>query len=365
MPIINKSNFKANFFFRNADLATIWTALFRPKAKINFTRERLETTDGDFIDLDWSKVSNIKSQPEKFHMQGFRVSRNRSLLGVNEVTRYESNAADGTFQAGSKLAILCHGLEGSSDNAYITNAAAALNRNNYDACALNYRGCSGEPNRLLKSYHSGKTEDLDLLINHVVSNYDEIYLVGFSVGGNICLKYLGERSSSVSPKIKAAVTFSVPVSLESCAFELARPRNYIYMKNFLLKLKEKTKIKEQLFPGQISTENFSQVKNFLDYDEEFTAPLNGFKSAIDYWTQASSNRVLEKISVPSLIVNAKDDPFLGEACYPVEVAKANPNLFLEIPEHGGHVGFTSCNFTNTYWQENRILEFLFSIDRGL
>lgn len=316
MPIINKSNYKASFFFKNADISTIWTALFRPKAKINFTRERLETSDGDFLDLDWTKVSS------------------------------------------NKLVILCHGLEGSSDNAYITNAAAALNANGYDACALNYRGCSGEPNRLLKSYHSGKTEDLDLLINHSLPCYDEIYLVGFSVGGNICLKYLGERSESVEIKIKAAVTFSVPVSLESCALELAKSRNFIYMKNFMLKLKEKTRIKEQLFPGQITTKGFSKLKNFLDYDEKFTAPLNGFKDAIDYWTQSSCASVLHQIKIPSLIVNALDDPFLGADCYPVEAAQDNPSLFLEMPQHGGHVGFTTCNAQNNYWQENRILEFL-------
>lgn len=315
MPLVESSSYKAPWIFRNPDLSTIYTALFRAKARLNFTRKRIETPDGDFLDLDWSNVSS------------------------------------------KKLAILCHGLEGSSDNAYITNAALALNDNAYDVCALNYRGCGGEPNRLLKSYHSGKTEDLDLLITNNIDDYDEIYLVGFSVGGNICLKYLGERASSLDPRIKAAVTFSVPVSLESCALELARPRNFIYMKNFLLKLKEKTRIKEKLFPGLINTRDFSEIKNFLDYDERYTAVLNGFKDAKDYWTQASCEKVLSEIKIPSLIVNALDDPFLGEECYPREAANSNENLFLEMPEKGGHVGFTSLNLGNKYWQESRILEF--------
>jgi predicted alpha/beta-fold hydrolase len=315
MPLIEDSSYKAPWIFKNTDLSTIYTACLRPKAKLKFIRERLDTPDGDFIDIDWSKISS------------------------------------------KKLAILCHGLEGSTDNAYVTNAALVLNQNAYDTCALNYRGCSGEPNRLLKSYHSGKTEDLDLLINYILPSYEEIYLVGFSVGGNICLKYLGEKAYNLDSKIKASINFSVPVSLESCALELAKPRNFIYMKNFLLKLKEKIRIKESLFPAQITSQNFSRIKNFLDYDESFTAPLNGFNSAKDYWTQSSCASFLAKIKVPSLIINAIDDSFLGEDCYPIECAKKNSNLFLEMPEHGGHLGFTTCNPSNIYWQEERIIEF--------
>jgi len=307
MPIIESSSYKPPLFFRNAHVSTIYTALFRQNARVKFTRERLETPDNDFLDLDWIKRDS------------------------------------------SRLAILCHGLEGSSDNAYISNTAKTLSE--YDICALNYRGCGGEPNRFIKSYHSGKTEDLAAVIDSALDDYEEIYLVGFSVGGNLCLKYLGERAASVDPKIKAAVAFSVPVSLESCAIELAKPENFVYMKKFLVRLEEKIKIKEELFPGELSSENFHRIKNFLDYDEKFTAPLNGFKDAKDYWTQSSCARVLDGITVPSLLVSAQDDPFLGEACYPVEAAKQNPNFFLEIPEYGGHVGFGT-------WQEKRILDFL-------
>ena len=307
MPIIENSSYKAPLFFRNAHLSTICTALFRANAEMKFTRERLETSDNDFVDLDWIK------------------------------------------RGSSKLAILCHGLEGSSDNAYISNAAKTLS--DYDICALNYRGCSGEPNRLVKSYHSGKTEDLAAVIDSAIADYGEIYLIGFSVGGNLCLKYLGERSSEVDSKIKAAVVFSVPVSLECCAIQLAKPENFIYMRKFLVRLEEKIKGKEKLFPGELSSENFYKIKSFLDYDEKFTAPLNGFKDAKDYWTQSSCARVLDGITTPSLLVSAKDDPFLGEACYPAEAARKNPNFFLEMPEHGGHVGFGA-------WQEERIVNFL-------
>lgn len=298
---------------------TVTTALFRPNAKLNYYRERIYTPDYDFLDLDWSRINS------------------------------------------KKLVILLHGLEGSASANYITNAIKHLNESGYSACALNYRGCSGEPNNLLKSYHSGKSEDLDLVVEHVKDLFQEIYLLGFSVGGNICLKYLGENADTLNPKIKAAATFAVPVSLESCAYELAKPANYLYMKNFLLKLKQKIKEKEKKFPGKISTKGYSKLKNFVDYDEKYTAPLNGFSGAKDYWTQASSNRVLDRINIPTLIVNSLDDPFLGEECYPVEIANKNPNLKLELPEKGGHLAFWQLE-PGKYWQEARILEFFENLE---
>ncbi len=315
MPVLNKSTYKAPFLFRNAYFSTIYTALLRQKASISFKRERVSTPDGDFLDLDLS------------------------FIGSN------------------KLVVVCHGLEGSTDNSYVTNATKYLNENNFDVCALNYRGCSGEPNCLIKSYHSGKTEDLDLVINKYLEEYDEIYLLGFSVGGNICLKYLGDEAETVDPKIKKAACLSVPVSLRSCAIELAKPENYIYMKNFLLKLEEKMKIKEEIFPGEISTKNFHKIKNFKDYDARYTALLNGYKSAEDYWAKASSLPVLEKIKIPALLVNALDDPFLGEECFPYEAARQNENFILECPRYGGHLGFTSLNIFGKTWQEKRVLEF--------
>ncbi|MBT6842189.1 MAG: alpha/beta fold hydrolase [Candidatus Melainabacteria bacterium] len=318
MPIIKESSYKAPWVYRNPHLGTIIPSLLRRRAKVNYSRERITTPDDDFLDLDWSKTNS------------------------------------------KELAIVCHGLEGSSKSPYIGHAVKSLNQGGIDAIAMNYRDCSGEPNKLPKSYHSGKTEDLALLIDHVQANYDTIYLIGFSIGGNLVLKYLGEQGSSVLNKIKLGIVFAVPLCLEACARQLAKYENMIYMKYFLYQLHRKIKKKMKIFPGLIDDRDFSKIKSFYDYDRAYTAPLNGFKDEYDYWAQASCKNHLNDIKVSTLIVNSIDDPFLAGDCYPMKDAMQNENIFLETPEHGGHMGFASWG--DIYWWQERMMEVILSID---
>ena len=314
MPVIH-SSYRSPFFLRNGHLSTIYPTLFRRRSSPSIVRERLELPDGDFIDLDWSE------------------------------------------QKCSRLAIIGHGLEGESSAKYMLGLSVALRKRGWDTLAWNCRGCSGEPNRLLRSYHSGVSGDLGHVIAHAIpKGYQSIALIGFSLGGNIVLKYLGEQGSNLHPEVKAGVTFSVPCDLTSSSLRLAEWDNKIYMSHFMDGLKDKIIQKNKMFPGRLNLNGIKSIKTFSQFDDRFTAPLNGFLDARDYWLRASSKPHLEAIQIPSLMIQAANDPFLTEACFPKKIAKASKSLHLEIPRHGGHVGFISRG--SEYWSETRCAEFL-------
>jgi uncharacterized protein len=222
--------------------------------------------------------------------------------------------------------------------------------------AWNYRGCSEEMNRQLRFYHSGATDDLGLVINHAaqLNRYDEIYLIGFSLGGNMTLKYLGEEK--VCPLIKKAIVFSVPLHLESSCRKISRPSNRIYANRFLRSLKNKIRIKSRLMSG-LDTKPLEGIKTIMQFDDIYTAPLHGFKDAITYYTACSSINFIQKIEIPTLIVNTMNDPFLPEECIPVSLLKGHGFVKLETPARGGHVGFASFSKDGLYWSENRALQF--------
>lgn len=318
MPVIHHSSYRPPFFLRNGHLQTIYPNFFRHQEGVTYERKRLETPDGDFLDLD------------------------RSAVGAQ------------------RAAILAHGLEGNSTRTYLLGMVIALNGQGWDAVACNFRGCSGEPNRKLRFYHSGDTSDLRTVITHVLQNggYKQLALIGFSLGGNVILRYLGEQGADARRKIAAAVTFSVPCDLAGSARRMARLENAVYMKRFLKLLHEKIREKMEAFPGEIDDHGYQRMRTFEDFDERYTAPLHGFRSAHDYWTRASSKPLLPRIAIPTLLVNALDDPFLSPSCYPYEEAGNNPYLFLETPATGGHVGFVTINRDGEYWSETRALEFL-------
>jgi len=314
--------FKPKFPLKNGHISTVWATLFR-KHEILYSRERIPTTDQDFLDLDWIKNGN------------------------------------------SKLLIIGHGLEGSSSSTYMIGLANYAQQHNYDIVAINWRGCSGEPNLLLSSYHTGKSEDLDTVVNHITSSYDypEIYLSGFSMGGNICLKYAGEKGASIPHQVKGIVAISVPVDLESSSYQLAKPQNNLYMFRFLRTLKKKYLQKLESFPdSNLNTAEILKSKSFLDFDEHFTAPVNGFKNAVDYWTKASSKPHLSNIKIPTLLINALNDPFLAPDCFPYEESKHNDNFHLITPKYGGHVGFIENPIKlKTTWTEKKIIQFFSEI----
>ncbi|MCK8602770.1 YheT family hydrolase [Desulfoferrobacter suflitae] len=317
MPLFSPSSYSPPPFFSHGHVQTIFPALFRKVHGVSYQRERISTPDDDFLDLDWSTT------------------------GAN------------------RLAILSHGLEGNSNRSYILGMARALNRRGWDALAWNFRGCSGEPNRSIRFYHSGATEDLHAVVAHVEArkSYAAIVLIGFSMGGNITLKYLGERSPHIAA-LKAAVAFSVPCDLRAGSIKMAEFSNTIYMIRFLRTLHHKIRNKMRLMPAQINDIGYRQIKTFQQFDDRYTAPLHGFENAQDYYRKASCKQFLKNISIPALLINARNDPFLAPSCFPLAEAQHNPNLYLEIPESGGHVGFIDFNPAGEYWSEQRAMQFI-------
>lgn len=319
MPQVN-SNYTPPFLFRNGHFATIYSGIIRSVNGVVQKRERITLSDGDFLDLDWSDSSTPTQ----------------------------------------KLVVLLHGLEGDAQRPYITGSAKILNQNGYDTCAVNYRGCSGEPNKKYRSYHSGATEDLIEVLDHILNtrNYSEIYLKGFSLGGNLLLKYLGE-GNDIPKELKGAVAVSVPCNLHDSCKQLLSKKNIMYAIRFKGNLLGKLREKQQLFPEKISDADIKRIKTLKDFDDIYTSRAHHFKNALDYYEQSSSLQFLPSINVPSLIINAKDDSFLGPECYPVKETDENPQLYLETPNYGGHVGFWGKN--NITYTEKRALDFFDSI----
>ena len=312
MPVI-PSRFRPPAFLANGHVQTILPVLLPRRIMLPFSRERLELPDGDFLDLDCSRAGH------------------------------------------SRLAILTHGLEGNSSQKYIRGMAQTLHAARWDVLAWNFRGCSEEPNRLLRAYHSGDTADLAAIIAQ--SNYPRIALIGFSLGGNVTLKYVGEAPPH--PAIVAAAAISVPVDLASSARKLDQHRNNrIYLRRFIVPLIAKIEAKAQKFPGELNTSGLRAIRTFQEFDGRYTAPLHGFRDAEDYWTRASARQFLPRITVPTLILNARNDPFLTADSMPFPEAEANPSLFLEAPASGGHVGFLDFAHRLQPWSERRVAEFL-------
>jgi predicted alpha/beta-fold hydrolase len=236
--------------------------------------------------------------------------------------------------------------------------ARAMNRQGIDALAWNYRGCSGEPNRQLRMYHNGAIDDLHTVVVHAAAAYRAVYLVGFSMGGNLTLLYLGKMAAQLPEGVKGSVTFSVPCDLADSAAALERRRTTLYMAKFLTSLHGKIRAKQDRFPEALDDRGYNEIKTFRDFDARYTAPLHGFDSAEDYWRKCSCGPWLEQIRQPSLIVNAVDDPFLAAGCYPIQECASNTHTTLEITRHGGHVGFVSLNAGGCYWSEERAVAFV-------
>jgi len=254
-----------------------------------------------------------------------------------------------------KVAILVHGLEGNAQRQYIMGLAKHLNANNWDVAAVNLRNCSGEVNRLYRSYNAGVSEDLSTIVTHILEkNYSSIAICGFSLGGNISLKYLGENP--VPKEVKSAVVVSVPCDLYDSLTEINKPKNFIYQQRFIKSLKEKLHDRQKYFPNSISISDINDCKSLIDIDNLYTSKAHGYIDAMDYYTKCSSKQFLKNIQTPTLIINAKNDTFLGNACYPIEASKNNPNLHLEIPSFGGHVGFYQRG--ESYYNEQKTVTFL-------
>lgn len=311
------ADYRPPFPLFNRHLETIYPALFRRVETPPVQRERLVTDDNDFLDLDWLK------------------------------------------QGSDRLIIISHGLEGSSQRPYTLGMAKAFFDKGFDTLTWNYRGCSGEMNLQLRFYHSGASDDLHRVVNHAVANgYRRIVLVGFSLGGNLTLKYAGEQGKDIPAAVKAVITFSVPLDLDGSCTQISRRENFLYALRFLRSLKKKVVDKSRLMAG-IDVRDIGKIRDLRTFDDRYTAPLHGFSSASSYYRSCSALFFLKTIAIPTLVVNARNDPFLSAGCFPADVP--NPNITFEYPERGGHVGFAQFSRNGLYWSEARALRFVGSI----
>ena len=316
MPIL-QSSYLPSRIWQNPHVSTIYPSAFRKVNGVNYTRERLELSDGDFLDLDWSKSS----------------ANNH------------------------KLAIFTHGFLGNSTRPYLLGGVKAFNLANYDALAWNHRGLGGENNRFEKITTHGSSNDLEEVINYVLSKkqYTEIILVGYSKGGNISMKYAGQKAENIPSEIKKIIAISSPMDLQGSVDVMGK--NGFYTERFKTKLIKFLLNRSELIDNDI-LKDFSKFKYLDDFTDNYIAPLHGFKNGRDYYEQCAAMQLVDKIRVPTLILNAKNDPVLSESCAMLDVAKHSDYIFSEVPNHGGHCGFYQPNSDGIYWGDKRIVEFV-------
>lgn len=316
MPLLRSTYSGPPAYQYNGHLQTIIPSLTRKVIGVNYERERLTLPDDDFVDLDWIDANH------------------------------------------KRLVVLTHGLEGDSSKQYIRGTAKLFAQNGYDVLAWNCRSCSGEMNRSFRLYNHGEIDDLSQVIQHALRTkaYDEIVLVGYSMGGNIILKYLGVHGSNLPNAVKAGVAISSPTDLGASARLLDQPSNRFYRNRFMRKLLVKINQKADLFPGRLDMAKVREVKKWRDFDDFFSAPINSYQDADDFYSQASAVNFMAGITVPALLLNAQNDPLLSPECSPVCLATGHPTLYLETPRLGGHVGFDLPRDLHTY-AERRALAF--------
>ncbi len=311
------TSFRAAWWLPGPHLQTLWAALIRPKLPLSIFNERLELPDGDFLDLAWA--------------------------GKGE----------------GPIVVVLHGLNGSIHSPYVNGILHAIDKHGWRGVLMHFRGCSGVPNRLARAYHSGDTEDLQFLIKTIMHREPHIplFTIGYSLGANVLLKWLGE--SGARNPLKAAVATSIPFELNKTATRLTKGFSRCYQQRLIHELVKAHKRKFKDMPEPIHFGNLNHLRTFYEFDNAITAPLHGFKNAQDYYTQSSSRQYLKHIQTPTLIVHAKDDPFttLDALPEPHEISTA---VSLELTEDGGHVGFVAGKYPwqPVYWLEDRIMDYL-------
>jgi hypothetical protein len=317
MPI-TKSEFKPAWGLSNPHLQTLWATFFRSVPKVDLSSDRLELADGDFLDI---VTNNLKNKP---------------------------------------IVIILHGLEGSLSSSYVKPLIKQLDDADYGVCFVYFRGCSEELNRLPRSYHSGDTQDLESVIEYLNKTHNqEIFaVIGFSLGGNVVLKWLGEHGDNALTKTGIAV--SVPFQLEDAGDRLEKSFSRVYQKHLLATCQKKYQQKFKSKPSPLGDGiDVCKLDTFYHFDDKITAPLHGFKNADEYYEKSSSRQFLKHIRKPTLILHSKDDPFMWERTVPNE-DELSPSVELELSEVGGHVGFIGGKhpFKVEYWVDKRIMEWL-------
>ena len=281
------------------NLQTIWPSLVTPEPRVLYKRERWETPDGDFIDLDWLP-----------------------------------------WIEGAPLVVMFHGLEGSSQSHYSRALMHAARLRGWNGCVPHFRGCSGELNRLPRAYHSGDSAEIDWVLRRIVAEKKpaRMFAAGVSLGGNALLKWAGEQGEAARSIVHAVAAISAPLDLAAAGMALGRGFNMLYTRMFLASLIKKSLAKLSLHPGLFDPVKLRGARDLYEFDNLVTAPLHGFRDTDDYWNRASAKPWLAKITVPALALNARNDPFLPASALPGP-AEVSPAVTLEYPDHGGHVGF--------------------------
>lgn len=300
-------------------LHTIWPARFITKPPVHYRRERWVTPDDDFIDVDYVD----SDQPH------------------------------------APLVVMFHGLEGSSHSHYARALMHAIKQRDWLGAVPHFRGCSGESNRHLRAYHSGDAEEVGWIVRRFRTLHPQrpLYVAGVSLGGNAMLRWLGE-SREAAHLVERAAAISAPLDLMVGGHALSQGLNHaFYTRMFLRTLKQKTLIKAAQHPGLIDVHTLGRARNLYEFDDAYTAPVHGYLNAEDYWRRASAKPILDKVEVPTLVLNAKNDPFLPAFALP-QVNQVSARITLEQPNEGGHVGFTTGPFPGTLnWLPERILRF--------
>ncbi len=316
--MIKQSDFQPAPWLRGAHLQTLWAGAMRRAPNIALRRERLELPDGDFLDLDWTP------------------------RGIGPIV------------------VVFHGLEGSSASPYVRILLKIIDQQGWRGVVFHYRGCSGEHNRLARSYHSGETGDVRFVIDAIRTRERETRLagVGYSLGGNMLLKYLGEEGEAAP--LLAAIAISVPYDLQQAAYRMRQGFSRIYQTQLVGALKRRTHDKFKTWPDSpIDLSILPKLITFHDFDGAVTAPLHGFTSADDYYTRSSSRQFLPQIRIPTLLLHARNDPFMTPAVVPTP-DELSPSTVLELSDDGGHVGFMTGRWPWELrcWLDDRVPQFL-------
>ncbi len=309
--------YRAPRWLRGGHAQTIYPALFLRGRRPRYRRERWDTPDGDFVDLDFLDAG----------------------------------------AAGAPRVALFHGLEGSSSSHYALALMRALERMRWNGVVVHFRGCSGEPNRLPRAYHSGDAAEIGWILARLAQAGQPLYAAGVSLGGNALLKWLGESGAGARECLLAAAAVSAPLDLMAAGAALGRGLNMIYTRMFLATLRDKSARKLDRFPDIFDRERMLAARDLRQFDDVVTAPLHGFRDTDDYWTRASAKPVLAGIALPTLVLNARNDPFLPAHHLPQQ-QEVSAAVRLEQPEEGGHVGFASGAFPGHLdWMPQRVLAF--------
>lgn len=309
--------YRPPWWLRGGHLQTIYPAL-RPVPCVRFTRERWETPDADFVDVDWAGPANA-----------------------------------------ARLLALFHGLEGSSSSHYARSIAAHATAAGWRCAVPHFRGCSGEPNRLPRAYHSGDSDEIDWMLRRLAARGTPVCAIGVSLGGNALLKWLGEQAGAARRVVMRAAAVSAPLDLTAAGNALDGGVNrLIYARMFLGTLRQRAIVKLARFPRLFDAQAVKNARTLRAFDDVVTAPLHGYAGTDDYWRRASSKPWLSTIALPTLVLNARNDPFLPADSLPAahEVAR---DVVLDFPAEGGHAGFVSGAFPGDQrWLAERLLSFL-------